>query len=224
MRTRNILAATFIAATVLTACEKNDNAVNNPDIVQFNSYITPGNLSRANINEYNGTGEFINGDIWGVYATTDGTRKLNNSEYTLGSTTLYWKNLSETAPVTFVAHYPRITETISNPEAYMFNAAKATNPDLLISTPVAKSKGETVTLDFKHVMHQLVITLEKEPDVSGNLSDTEITLLGMKSSVGVNLLTGTVNAASASGTDAYEKKTSTSIWFVAPQSLTPGND
>lgn len=225
MKTKTLLAATLIAALAFTACDKDSEPTDRSDIVRINSAIN-GPLSRASIDPSTGAGTFDPGDIWGLYATVGGSHVLDNSIYTVGSTTIYWNGLSETSPVTFAAHYPRITSTIANPEAYMFNAAKATDPDLLVTTPVTESKssGNGVNLTFNHVMHQLVINLSKDLAVPGSLLNAEVTLLNMKSSAKVNLLAGTVDVSAASGADSYSMRTGGGNWLVAPQELTAGAD
>jgi len=227
MKTKKILAALLIGCICgFTACS-NDDEILNPatDIVKISSSINEADpTTRASINDYTGIGNFEAGDTWGMYATVGGLHVLDNSVYTVGSTNLYWSALSETAPVTFAAHYPLITSTITDPTAYMFNAATATNPDLLVATPVTKSNGEAVDLTFNHVMHQLAIGISKDPEVPGSLFDAKVTLLNMKSSAKVNLLTGVVDASAASGTDAYPVKDAAELFFVAPQQLTQGTD
>lgn len=223
MKTKNLFAFALIAGLTFSACSNDDEMVDmSNEIVQINASISETTPKlKASIDPYTGTGFFDNNDIWGLYATVNGNHVLNNSIYTVGSTTIYWNNLSDAFPVTFAAHYPRMS-TIANPEAYVFNAATATNPDLLVTAPVTKSKGDNVDLTFNHVMHQLVINISKDPGIPGDLLDTEMTLLNMKSLAKVNLLTGTVDVAAASGTDNYPMKTGGAIWLVAPQRLTAG--
>ena len=226
MKAKNLLAIALIATLGFTACSNDEEPTigASGDIVQINGSVN-GPKAKAVIDDNTGEGSFENDDVWGMYATVGGSYVLNNSTYTVGSTTLYWSNLSETALVTFAAHYPRITATIADPAAYVFNAATATNPDLLVATPVTKSKGEEVDLTFNHMMHQLLITLDKDPvKIPESLLDAEVTLLNMKSSAKVNLLTGVVDASTASGTDAYPVKEGAAIFITAPQQLTAGTD
>lgn len=228
MKTKKLLVFALIAGLIFTACSNDDETVGmSNDIVQINGSISETTPKlKASIDPSTGAGTFDAGDIWGLYAVVGGNLALNNSIYTVGSTIIYWNSLSETSPVTFAAHYPRITSTIANPEAYMFNAVTATNPDLLVTTPVTESKssGNGVNLTFSHVMHQLVINLSKDTGIPGNLLDTEVTLLNMKSSAKVNLLAGTVDVAAAEGTDSYSMKTGGGTWLVAPQELTAAAD
>ena len=226
MKTKKLFLFALIAGFVFTACSKDYSVATPDDIVNINGSISGTNQVKASIDPYSGLGSFENGDIWGMYATISANHVLNNSEYTVGSTIIYWNSLSETSSVTFSAHYPRITSTITDPEVYMFNAATAANPDLLVATPVTESKssGSDVNLSFNHVMHQLMINLSKEPEILGNLLDTEVTLLNMKSSAKVNLLTGAVDLTAASGTDSYPMKSGGGTWIVAPQQLTVGDE
>jgi len=227
MKTKKILAALLIGCICgFTACSNDDEILNSvADIVKINSSINGADpTTRAYINDYTGIGNFEAGDTWGMYATVGGSHVLTNSAYTVGTTNLLWSALSETAPVTFAAHYPLITSTITDPTAYMFNAATVTNPDLLVATPVTKSKGEAVDLTFNHVMHQLAINLSAGLEIPGSLFDVTVTLLNMKSSAKVNLLTGVVDVSAASGADAYPVKDVAELFFVAPQQLTQGTD
>jgi len=225
MRMKKLLVIAFIATLGFTACSNDeDNDFKDTDLVNINGSINETDPKLKVHKESNGTGYFETGDIWGLYATVGGAYKLSNSEFKVGNTTLYWSTFSETAPVTFSAYYPRAATTISDAEEYLFNAAKAADPDLLVATPVIRTKGEDVNLTFNHVMHQLAIGLSKEVGggVPGDILDAEISLLNMKSTAKVNLLTGEVNLSGATGTDSYETKLMANIWYVAPQKLTTG--
>ncbi len=226
MKTSNLLAAALILTVGLTACSNEEEVINGSDVVQISSSIDKlAPVSRANIEEYSGTGEFEDGDIWGMYAYASGnpTAVLSNGTYTVGSTTYYWNDLSAAVPVTFSAHYPRITVAIADPAAYTFNAATAPNPDLLVATTTA-SNGNNVNLSFKHVMHQLVIQLGGNMSDVGNILQADVSLLNMKSSAKVNLRTGEVDLPGASGTSAYATKIGSTSFFVAPQNLTANTD
>lgn len=106
-----------------------------------------------------GKGNFVQGDIWGMYAYADTAVPGENREYKYQQTVLYWKDLSETSPVTFSAHYPRITADIANPAAYMYTPLEWNKTDDLLHATATASKGETVALTFKHLMHRLIIKL-----------------------------------------------------------------
>ncbi|WP_291128601.1 fimbrillin family protein [Dysgonomonas sp. UBA7698] len=223
MKTIKFLVFAIIATMAFTACSNDDEPTMgiSDDIVQINSLIN-GSRTKAVINGYTGEGYFENGDILGLYTSVDSY--IDELPYTIGSTTLLWKDLSETNPVTFSAYYPRSSSYIFDPENYIFNAATATEPDLLVATPVTKSKGQGVDLSFNHIMHQLIIQLSKGTEIPGSLFDAKVTLLNMKSSAKVNLLTGAIDVSAASGTDAYSVKDASEIFVVAPQQLIADRD
>lgn len=230
MKTRKLLVSALITGLAFTACSNDDETVDmSNEIVRINASIgETASMLKATIDTDTGGGTFDKGDIWGMYAVVGGSRELDNNVYSVGSTQIFWNLISPTPTslVSFTAYYP-YSNTITNPEAYVFNAATESNSDLLVAPPVmeSKSSGRDVNLTFKHAMHQLVIALDKSSEVTGNPLDAEITLLNMKSSAKVNLLTGTVDVAAASGTtNSYPMRTGGGIWLVAPQKLEKNTD
>jgi len=227
MRTSKLLTAALIAAMAFTACSQDDDVVtNDPNVVRFNASVDGNMMTRASINSNTGAGIFENGDVWGVFGRIDSPSSwpLVNKQYTVGSTTLYWDDISMTAPVIFTAYYPAVASLPDAP-VYKFNAATAANPDLLIAGPVTASKGETVNLNFRHAMHRLSFNLHKDASLPGNILDAEFTLLNTKSTAYVNMTDATVDAAFAEGNDAYPTKNiADANFYVAPQDLTVGAD
>lgn len=235
MKTRNLLAATLAATLTLAGCSKNDDPGNDTRS-EVNITTTIGGSANGGTDEgeapgsratvgNDGSGSFDATDVLGLYATTGGATKLDNKEYTV-ATKLYWDDLSTTAPVTFSAYYPR-TATIADPAAYTFNAATATDKDLLLATPVTKSKGEAVTLNFRHAMHRLIINLSTTVD-GLNIADAIIELTGMNAAATVNITTGAVTVgetAEADGTyTAVKKSGATTEYILAPQKVTTDAD
>lgn len=141
------------------------------------------------------------------------------------STPLYWKDLSETEAVTFSAHYPRITADIANPAAYLYMPQAYNNTDDLLHATTTASKDGTVALTFKHLMHRLVVNLTagdgmEGADLSSALihSATENNTPTMAADVEVNLLTGAVNYASATGSvNLSNGGAPNADWIVAPK-------
>ena len=229
MKTRTLLAATLAATLALAGCSKNDEP-DEPTRAAVNIRTSIGGTtdagsfgSRAAIGA-DGSGNFEAGDVLGLYATAGTTAKLANSAYTVGSTALWWDELSMTDPVAFAAYYPK-AEAITDPAATIFNAATATNKDLLLATPVTASKGEDVALAFRHAMHRLTVNLS--PDIDGwNLATAQVSLAGMNASATVNITAGTVTPGEADATDGdYGTKTGASTTFVvAPQKVTADAD
>lgn len=226
MKTRNLFAAALIAALAFTACSQDDDVVtNDPNVVRFNVSIDGNITTKASIGP-DGAGTFDNGDVWGIYGkiTTPESWPLVNKQYTVGTTKLYWDNISMDKPVTFSAYYPYIS-VVDDPSVYKYNVVTEAEPDLLVATPVTASKGETVNLNFKHVMHQLILNFTKGQDVTGDLFDLKFTLLNMKSTAIVNITDGTVDESQATGTTAYPQKyLFEAIVYVAPQDLIVGAD
>ena len=229
MKTRTLLAATLAATLALAGCSKNDEP-DGPTRAAVNIRTSIGGTtdagsfgSRAAIGA-DGSGNFEAGDVLGLYATAGTTAKLANSAYTVGSTALWWDELSMTDPVAFAAYYPK-AEAITDPAATIFNAATATNKDLLLATPVTASKGEDVALAFRHAMHRLTVNLSTDID-GWNLATAQVSLAGMNASATVNITAGTVTPGEADATDGdYGTKTGASTTFVvAPQKVTADAD
>lgn len=218
---RNITTALSLAALALTGCNNEEMTDGNalPEGAVHITATIDGLQTRATIDASTGAGTFEQGDVWGLYTTIDGTSS-ENKEYKYQETRLLWGDLSTTKPVTFSAHYPRITGTIANPTEYDFPCS---NQDLLSATATA-SKGEEVDLIFKHLMHRLVVNLTKGEGVDGELADATITTDDLKSTVKVNLITGTVNPETATGSVKETGTGATLDCIVVPQDLTAGGD
>ena len=224
---RTISALILPALLALTACTDAGDMPGTPvppsGAVRITATIAGQTDTRVTMNN-DGSGTFTTGDTWGMYTRLpDGTTINNNLAFAYGSTTLYWRNLSTTQPVTFSAHYPRQTD-VSNPEAYRFNLFSSSNRDLLFATATA-SPGEEVKLNFRHLMHRLVIRLTKDDDVEGNLDEAWITVYNMKISTIVNLLDGTADVDTEPGTEIYPILGSATLDYITvPQDLSAGND
>ena len=236
---RNIyLIALLSAALLLTACHNDDMPGGNtlPEGAVHITANVEGVQTRAPQLDTDGEGTFTSDDLWGMYTFTgDVTSPAfsnENIDYQAdNSNPLYWKDLSETETVTFSAYYPRITEDIADPTAclYVPEAWKYNKDDLLHATATA-SKGKTVALTFKHLMHRLVVKLIAGEGMTG--ADLSSALINsatkddaptMFSGVEVNLLTGEVNYGSATSAVTFSNGGSGyADWKVAPQDLTAG--
>lgn len=235
---KNNLFLLALATLLLVSCnkDKGNHLEDDDNVVQITASIDGtadgGTVSagRATVDN-DGEGTFDPGDTWGFYAyTTEGDYMNANTEYKYEETILYWKDLSETEAVTFSAHYPRITEEIADPAAYIYKPWNHTD-DLLHATATA-SKGETVALTFKHLMHRLVVNLIAGDGMEGvDLSSALINsaardgmptmLLGVE----VNLLTGAVSYNSTTdGINLSNGFNGNADWIVAPQDLTAGEE
>lgn len=237
---RHLFTAFVLTVLTLAACN-NDDAMQGGDTLPEGAvHITAGIegvQTRAPQLNADGAGSFGPADEWGMYTFTGGATSpaYNNENIAYkadNSNPLYWKDLSETKMVTFSAYYPRITENIANPAAYLYTPEAWRNTDDLLHATATASKGRTVELIFKHLMHRLIVELVAGEGMEGvDLSSALINSAAkdnaptMRADVEVNLLTGAVT---------YDKATSSVVlsnggngnadWKVAPQDLTVGEE
>ena len=236
--TEHLFIAFVLAALTLTACHNDDEKPGFNTLPEGAVHITAGIeevQTRAPQLDADGAGSFDPADEWGMYTFTgDALSPTYSNENIIhkadNSNPLYWKDLSETEAVTFSAHYPRITETIVNPAAYMYMPQMLNNADDLLHATATASKDGIVALTFKHLMHRLVVNLiVGEGMVGADLSSALINSIGkngvatMYAGVKVNLLTGAVNYDHVTGSVAFSNGSSGNAdWIVTPQELTAG--
>ncbi len=237
---KNNLFLLALATLLLVSCnkDKGNHSEQDDNVVQITASIDGsadgGTVSagRATVDN-DGEGTFDPGDTWGLYTyTTKGDYMNANTEYKYEETILSWEELSETEPVTFSAHYPRITEEIADPAAYPYMPEAWNNTDDLLHATATASKGGTVALTFKHLMHRLVVNLTagdgmEGVDLSSALinSTTKDNAPTMFARVEVNLLTGAVNYDRVSAAVMLSNGGGTGAdWKVAPQDLTAGTE
>lgn len=238
--TRYLFTFLVLAMLALTACH-NDDLPGGNTLPEGAVHITAdieGVQTRAPQLDADGAGSFEPADEWGMYtftgdATSPAYSNQNIAYRADNSNPLKWKDLSETEAVTFSAHYPRITGTmpdIDDPAAYMYMPQAWNHTDDLLHATATASKGKTVALTFKHLMHRLVINLAAGDGMTGtNLSSALINSVAkngaptMFASVEVNLLTGVVNYDRVDGSVILSNEGGTNAdWKVAPQDLTAG--
>lgn len=232
MKVMKLITALGLATLALTACTNEDEMRNNtlPEGAVHITAGIDGVQTRAPQLDAEGKGNFTQGDVWGMYAYTDAAAAGENMEYKYRETVLYWKDLSETSPVTFSAHYPRITEAIANPAAYMHTPLEWNKTDDLLHATATASKGGTVALTFKHLMHRLIIKLTAGEGMTGtDLTTALINSAGkdgdytMYGDVEVNLLTGAVDyGRHGSLIQLTNASRGNADWKVAPQDLRAG--
>ena len=229
MKTTNYLFVAFgAAALTLTACNNDDDVLNGGQEPGVVNIVTSINGPQTRV--------VMNGDGSGSFENTKDKLKLavygsGNADYqvdyTVGTTVLYWENVETgvgTGPYTFGGWF---TKTGLPATLTSFNAATASDPDLLLAAPATNvSKGETVNLNFKHAMHKLVVKVTYEGDFTGvNTGNVSIKPVGMNASADINVQTGIVTPGEATDTDgdyAAQTLTSNSCSFIlAPQKLTP---
>lgn len=229
MKTTNYLfVALGAAALTLTACNNDDDVLNSgqePGVVNIVTSIN-GPQTRVEMKE-DGSGSFEDTKDklkLAVYGSGNADYQV---DYTVGTTVLYWENVETgvgTGPYTFGGWF---TKTDLPTTLTSFNAATASDPDLLLAAPATNvSKGATVNLNFKHAMHKLVVNVTYDGDFTGvNTDNVSIKPVGMNASADINVQTGIVTPGEATDTDgdyAAQTLTSNSCSFIlAPQKLTP---
>ena len=239
--TRYLFTALSLAVLALSACT-NDDLPGGNTLPEGAVHITAGIegvQTRAPQLDANGAGSFESTDMWGMYTFTGDAASPAYSNQNIAyradnSNPLKWKDLSETEAVTFSAHYPRITGTmpdIDDPAAYMYMPQAWNHTDDLLHATATASKGETVALTFKHLMHRLVVNLAAGDGMEGaDLSSALINSAAkdgytptMFANVEVNLLTGAVTYGKATGSVMLSNGSNGNAdWIVAPQDLTAG--
>lgn len=230
MKTTNYLFVAFgAAALTLTACNNDDDVLNGGQESGVVNIVTSinGPQTRVVMND-DGSGNFEDTKDklkLAVYGSGNADYQV---DYTVGTTALYWEDVEAgvgTGPYTFGGWF---TKTDLPATLTSFNAATASDPDLLLAAPATNvSKGETVNLNFKHAMHKLVVKVTYEGDFTGvNTDDVSIKPVGMNASAAINVQTGIVTPGEATDTDgdyAAQTLTNNSCSFIlAPQKLTTG--
>lgn len=230
MKTTNYLFVAFgAAALTLTACNNDDDVLNGgqePGVVNIVTSIN-GPQTRVVMND-DGSGNFEDTKDklkLAVYGSGNADYQV---DYTVGTTVLYWEDVETgvgTGPYTFGGWF---TKTDLPATLTSFNAATASDPDLLLAAPATNvSKGAQVNLNFKHAMHKLVVNVTYDGDFTGvNTNNVSIKPVGMNASAAINVQTGIVTPGEATDTDGdYAARTLTSnacSFILAPQKLTTG--
>lgn len=236
--TRYLFTALSLAVLALSSCH-NDDLPGGTTLPEGAVHITAGIegvQTRTPQLDADGAGTFEPTDTWGMYTFTGDAASPAFSNENIAykadnSIPLLWKDLSETEPVTFSAHYPRITADIDDPAAYPYMPEKWNKTDDLLHATATATKGGTVALTFKHLMHRLVINLKAGEGMEGaDLSSAQINSVAkdystatMCARVEVNLLTGVVNYDRVDGGVILSNGGGAKAdWKVAPQDLTAG--
>jgi len=236
--TRYLFTALSLAVLALSSCQKDDlpGGTTLPEGAVHITAGIEGVQTRAPQLDADGAGTFEPTDTWGMYTFTGDAISPAYSNENIAyqadnSTPLLWKDLSETEAVTFSAHYPRITADIADPAAYLYFPEKWNNTDDLLHATATASKGGTVALTFKHLMHRLVVNLKAGDGMEGadlssaliNSVTKDLITPTMCARVEVNLLTGAVNYdRTDAGTIHSNGGGPKADWKVVPQDLTAG--
>lgn len=219
---KKIFITVFMTILAFAACS-NDDEVNSPR-EEVKIVATIGSTANSKLKatfENDGSGEFETGDI--LYLNCSGPNSIVPVEYEIGNTTLYWDEISaDGSPLNISAWYPAYYAS-DQEEPYLIAGQDYNTQDLLMAPAVPVDRGDIVNLQFRHVMHKLVIRLSSDYYTEEELGEAVITLKNLKSHAMVDFDNGTVIAAEASGTDPYTiSNGALAEIIVAPQVLSPG--
>lgn len=184
---KTIQLITLTATLALAACSKDnipDTPADNGELkivatiaASPDADVLPSGRSadtRATFNT-DGSGAFATGDV--LRLRVRGSVPVTyHVEYTIGTTVLRWKDfdrIGNEGSLGFAGVYPENAGIDQNKK---FDIAGAANPDLLIAPTVTVAKGEPVRLDFRHVMHRLVVNLSGNALTADELSQASVRL------------------------------------------------
>lgn len=212
---RIIYAAMLLA--MATGCEKNNDPAApiapTDRMISLNPTITK--IEKGPQLNGDGSGSFNEGDTFTLYAC-DEANESSSTDYTIGSTELYWRDLSfakEGGSVNFAACYP---PQVLNGDSFDFTVDQNPESDLLIATTTKAEVGQEqpVALNFRHAMHRLAVKFtSKDPTVEPEAIKTRCTAY---TSCKVNLPTGTLTRGDTKNT--FVKEGSEVTFLVLPQS------
>ena len=236
MKTTKYITALGLVMLALTACNKDDDAPEGglkPGQVDIRTSIvsTPAVETRATLDPADGSGTFDDDDVIKLVIYGSNPNPIN-CDYSKNKP-LTWEyikaGVGESDTYTFCGWYntdPFAIDPISNST---FNAATASDPDLLLAVPATVAEGATVNLPFHHAMHRLIINLTGDLVNLGVTIDqfnaTKVSLLNMNAAAAVDLKTGTVTPGEASEPDGdYGTKMDLYDFIIAPQKVATGED
>ena len=158
---RKFFVVACLFALFMASCQQDEvlNVDNNDEVVQLSTQIgSIDPMTRADIG-VDGTGSFIEGDI----ITLNYNQNQADFQLTGGAWTpeLSWDQLG--AQATFSAFYPSVankggefTHTVALNQNSGNNFEQS---DLLFASPVSVNRGETVQLNFKHIMSCMTVVI-----------------------------------------------------------------
>lgn len=141
-----------------------------------------------------GSGVFTDGDCMKL-VISGGEKLYANSDYTIGTTQLYWRNVDmdeAVERVTFSACYP-LQESTSG--CFVFDLSKTDEPDLLLARTEQVEVGTElpVMMAFKHALCKLSVNYTVDDSFTSVDKETIQTKCLAVSGCEVNLLAGTLD-------------------------------
>ncbi|WP_291128599.1 fimbrillin family protein [Dysgonomonas sp. UBA7698] len=227
MKTTKLLGTALFAVMAFTACSNDDGVNSQRQEIKIVATIGASDDNRTKATfENDGSGEFEAGDEYTLIAWSQTLSNGGMYRYKIGETSLYWDADGwDGNPIDFIAWYPNYVFGGGYTQFYEVAAAASEDAkDLLIAPKVTVAKGNVVNLQFKHMMHKLVVNLSSNYFSTASLNNAVINLKNLKSSALVDFWNATVDASLANGTESYASKLGAATSFiVAPQTLTTGS-
>lgn len=227
MKTKKLFATVLISTLAFTACSNDEVVKSSRDEIKIVASIDGQISTKVSFNP-DGSGTFQPSDKFDLLYYSPTLALGGTNEYNVdGTTHWYWDEISPDGnPIEFNAWYPVYEFTGTFTIKYKVAAATTeAAKDLLMTPKVTVSKGNTVNLQFKHVMHKLVVNISSNHYTSSELDAATISLKNLKSDILVDFFNATVDENNASGTDAYPSSPGASKAFiVAPQTLTANTE
>ena len=200
------------AMTAVSGCSLDQSELPQPDVekkITFNtsietqsivSNVSQQGLTRAPQLSENGSGNFVNGDIFTLLISTS-SGHATNCDYQIGSSALYWKDIPcdpEDRSVDFAACYP--TQALVDGK-FTFDLKASEDKDLLWArmSGVPPMTETPINLTFKHVMHRLVINYEMAPEERPD--DPIQTVCTAQSTCEFDLASGTLDTSASRKAD-----------------------
>lgn len=214
---KRMLYGAVLLMVMSTSCQKNDESIPSTSPIDREVTFAPtiAKITRSPQLNDDGSGTFNEGDAFTLYAhdDADGSSTL---DYTLGLSTLHWKDLafvSEGGKVNFVACYP--PQTLDG-DSFDFTVKQTPEADLLLATSTNVSVGDErpVALTFQHAMHRLAVNfLVKDFSIETTSIETQCTAYA---SCRVHLPSGSLLRGDTK--DTYTMKGSNVKFLLLPQS------
>ena len=234
MKILKLTSFAIVTMLALAACSKEEVTTTKGQVdIRTSIVSTPTVESRATLKP-DGSGTFDDDDVLKLMIYGGNPFPLN-IEYSKNKP-LTWETIKthagESDTYTFCGWYNTDPKALSLhvSDGYpAFNAATATDPDLLLATPATMAEGVTVNLPFHHAMHRLIINptgdLVNLGVTSEQFNASKVSLLNMNASATVDVKTGTVPPGEATEADGdYGSKTDLYDFIIAPQKVATGAD
>lgn len=212
---RMVYLATVAVALASVGCSKHEQRPAAERPITITTAIRGMEEQSAPQLEEDGSGAFADGDTFTLYVYgADGSSSA--IDYTLGATTLYWRELpfaAEGTTVNFAACYP-VQRPVEG--RFGFDLEQASDPDLLVAAPIGVAAGteRPVGLTFRHAMHRLIVAFSTtDADVA---LDAITTVCRAKASCTVDLTEGVLDTTGAR-TAAFTEQGARAAFLVVPQ-------